>query len=335
MSQTPFTDLGSQDILSAHLSGVQHAIGNIESVLNMKTAVVTGAPLTPVADQVDASLRYLIYEGAIRNWLGTPTPVIKRGGAIVNPSEYTIYPAYGAIVFAAQQQSSAVITADVTYVTNGSNVIDTVNANAASIAALNALSLLAKHYVGQYRSHGISPQGGATGISVLNNTMDIFPFRVYEDMYVDNMGVHCTTLFAGSLVALAIYTDNNGYPGNLIAQTGQLDTGTTGWKEGPFTTGNQHLTPGLYWIARWNNTNAGSPAFAGLPSSAINPVPSAPSYLTAVPTYVAGTGGGGVGGVRYTYTWATNFPSTIPAIGASVIWLDRTTYASPWVRRYS
>jgi hypothetical protein len=49
MAKTPFKDLGSVEILSGHISGLQHALNKIEEVLNMRTNVATQHKLNPVA----------------------------------------------------------------------------------------------------------------------------------------------------------------------------------------------------------------------------------------------------------------------------------------------
>lgn len=120
MANTPYERLGSEDILSAHVNGIQYSIGNIETALKLGTAKVTGARLSPVVDMEDSSLRYRIYEADKRGWLKTPAPVIYRGGTVVSPDEYTLQPAYGVIVFTVQQPASAVITASFTHVAGDS-----------------------------------------------------------------------------------------------------------------------------------------------------------------------------------------------------------------------
>ena len=133
MAKTPFVDLGSQNILSAHISGVQHSLNKVEEVLGMKTAAKTGHVLTAVADQADATLHNFIYEGSIRNWLNVPSPVVKRNGQIVPQNEYEIQPAYGVVVFNVQQDPADEITADFTHVTNDSSVIDNLDARVTNI----------------------------------------------------------------------------------------------------------------------------------------------------------------------------------------------------------
>lgn len=126
MAKTPYSDVGSEDILSAHLSGLQHDINKIQEVLNMKTAEARNFELKPVTDQDDPSLRFRIYEGDLRNWLLDPLPVIYRNGVRVNESQYELKAPYGAIVFKTQQKASDRITADFTYVIGESDVIGNV-----------------------------------------------------------------------------------------------------------------------------------------------------------------------------------------------------------------
>lgn len=129
MGKTPYRDLGSQDILSAHISGIQHDINKIQEALDMKEDSVEGHVLDGVHDQDDPALRYRIYEGTVRNWLDDPKPVIYRNGSMVDEDEYIIQPAYGVIVFHEQQKSGDEITADFSYIDSDSNTIDDMENN--------------------------------------------------------------------------------------------------------------------------------------------------------------------------------------------------------------
>lgn len=124
MAKTPYQNLSTQDILSGHLSGVQSDINKIQEILDMKTKNVTGHQLNAVRNQDDVSLRYIIYEGNIRNWLDEPTPIIYRNGIEVDASEYELQAPYGLIVFQEQQSSSDTITADFSYIVSESNKIE-------------------------------------------------------------------------------------------------------------------------------------------------------------------------------------------------------------------
>ena len=123
MANTPFPTLGSEDILSAHLNGIQYSIGNIEDVLNLKTVVKKKQTLQPLTDMQEQNLHYRVYEGRLRGWLDSPAPVVYRNGTVVAPDEYVIQPAYGVIVFPIAQSPDDIITADFTHVTGDSKTI--------------------------------------------------------------------------------------------------------------------------------------------------------------------------------------------------------------------
>lgn len=137
MAKTPFVDLKSEDILSAHISGIQHTVNKIEEILNLGTAAKVNHVLIPVADQADPTLHNFIYEGTIRNWLTSPAPVVKRNGEVVDPAEYDIQPAYGVVVFKVQQGAENEITADFSHVINSSVVISNLNTEVAKIGGLD------------------------------------------------------------------------------------------------------------------------------------------------------------------------------------------------------
>lgn len=101
MANTPFDDLGTEEILSTRISGIQDAVKNIEQSLNMDTEAVSEESLTLLADAMG---RYRIAEAAgKRNWLDDPAPVIEQyiGGTWTQISTgFTIDYAGGAVIFA-------------------------------------------------------------------------------------------------------------------------------------------------------------------------------------------------------------------------------------------
>lgn len=337
MAKTPYRQLGSEEILSAHLNGIQYSVNNMEDILDMKTATKTGVSLTPYIDMIDKAARYRIYDGPDRNWLYNPTPVIKRNNVIVDASEYELQAEYGVVIFYVKQNETDVITADYTHIINQSKKIETMESRIVALeqgggggGSDGLLNYLVKHYPGTYRSHGISPQNTATNVAVLANSIDIFPFKTFETIICDQMGVQVSTAMAGALTTLAIYTDQNGYPGTLIAQTDPIDCSTTGWKEASFTIGDITLNLGDYWMGRFSNSGI---SFHGLAPAGINPVPSAPPLGSTSINNSNGLGAG-VGGIRYAVAFNSGqFPENFPAIGSGPQYLERNAYASPWIRR--
>jgi hypothetical protein len=311
MAKTPFVDLKSEDILSAHISGIQHAINNLENVLNMRTATKTGHVLVAVTDQDDATLHNFIYEGTIRNWI---TAVIKRGGQVVPASEYTLQAPYGAVIFKTQQNASDVITADITHVVAESKFKE----------AVNFLPMVGP--IGSWVTHAATGGAYGTGVSTLGNTIDAFPFVVLRTTTYDKMMFEIGTV-VGTKGMMGIYTDNDGFPSQFVAGTTEIDMATVGVKEAPFANGDVTLEPGMYWLARYHNGgasfNKGLPATSAIPLGDITD----PAILSTV-------GAGPAGGVRSaTVTYASAFPVTFPTIAAGSKYLYRSFYASPWIHR--
>lgn len=238
MAKTPFSDLGSTDILSGHISGLQHSVNKIEEVLNMKTSSIAGHPLTAVVDQDDPAMRYKIYEGTIRNWLSTPTPVIYRDGIAVPGTEYTAFPAYGVVVFNTQQAAAAAITADVSYVANQSTVVDSIG---------DILPIL--HVSGQFRSNNLGAAAFLiAAASVDTATIVCHPFIVPETTTYDMIAARAVAAgLAGSLARIGLYADNGSmYPGALLFDSGDLNISTAGVKSAAL---NLTLDRGIYWLA--------------------------------------------------------------------------------------
>lgn len=129
MASTPYKDLGSENILSAHISGLQHDINKLQDVLELKSSEESDHEMKAVKDQDDPNLRYRIYEGTIRNWLDGPEPVIYRNGNEVDKNEYEIQPSYGVVVFHDKQSSDDEITADFESVDSVSDAITNINSD--------------------------------------------------------------------------------------------------------------------------------------------------------------------------------------------------------------
>lgn len=101
MANTPFDDLGTEEILSTRISGIQDAVKNIEQSLNMDTEAVSEESLTLLADTMG---RYRIAEAVgKRNWLNSPAPVIEQyieGSWTQISTGFDIDYAGGAVIFA-------------------------------------------------------------------------------------------------------------------------------------------------------------------------------------------------------------------------------------------
>lgn len=336
MAKTPFIDLKSEDILSAHVSGIQHAVNKLEEALNMKTATKTNHPLVAVTDQEDATLHNFIYEGTIRNWLTSPLIVIKRNGVTVDPSEYELQAPYGAVVFKNQQNASDAITANFTHVINQAQAFTDVDTKIAKLVIPSGLQM-----PGTYMTHaigGIKPATLATAVDAGSKNLDFFPFFVSNPMTFDQMMIMYAKNTGGTYTRMGIYSSNVDLPYQLLAETGKVmnpgtDPVAPGFTmvTGTFST-DLVLQPGLYYIARWQDSGI---SYNGLNwNQAVNLGNAFGTVSNA--SQFGGYREYGFGGFRVTADYPNGLPATAPAIGSAASdlrYLERDNFASPWVRR--
>lgn len=261
MANTPFHDLTSEDILSAHISGIQHAVMNVEQALNMGTTAVTGHTLNAVADQQDATLHNFIYEGTTRNWLESPAPVIYRNAQVVPTSEYDIYPEYGVIVFTIQQDPADNITADFTHVNATSGVIAGLNSSISAVegdistvqsrmtTAENDISSVQgrvttlenegvynpfdgnlnpnAHFVYNKRT-GMPEAPSQQNILMAGNSVDAFPVYFPHKVVIDKIRtITGSTSSATGNIQTAIYNSKGAIPYQILAKTDPYDAYTS------------------------------------------------------------------------------------------------------------
>lgn len=276
MAKTPYKDLSSESILSAHVSGLQHDINKIQDVLNLQTKEVTSHELIPVVDQDDPALRYRIYEAINRNWLDNPRPEIYRNGSLVNEIEYSIQPAYGVVVFNERQLANDEITANFTHIISESNTIININNEIENIKEnlgnggsggeipdnYNQLGGVAPFYMmsdsymshqkrsydpvidGEYNTETHFP---AFNVLVYGNTLDAFPFPVTTETTFKRAGI---MQGAGDSVnvRIGLYKDNGSlYPSELVFQSPIITVGSEEWGYADI---DETIPAGLYWIAR-------------------------------------------------------------------------------------
>jgi len=352
MAQTPYTDLSSQDILAAHISGLQHDINKIQQVLEMKTASINNHQLRPVGDQEDPSLRYRIYEGTIRNWLANPTPVIYRNGVPVNSSEYEISPAHGVVVFHEQQNANDAITANFTYITNGSawkenvqqslgnfgNIEQQVNENTAKLAnnpgGVELFYPISGSHITHFRrdynpyssstTYNVNSHIPAFNILVYGNTIDAFPFPVNRKMRFSRAGIQTGSSGSSAKLKIGIYKDNGNFrPGELLFESPEINiSAASTWG---YVDIDWELEAGFYWIARHD---AVTTYYNGLENQSCIPIVSfnAESFLQNLserpnPHTV-------YGGYRATNVSYGNMPTVYPESGAL---FARQYYISPWL----
>ncbi|WP_233443869.1 hypothetical protein [Halalkalibacterium halodurans] len=354
VAKTPYRDLASESILSAHLSGVQHDVNKIQDVLGMKTDVKENHPLLPVTDQEDSTLRFRIYEADIRNWTTQPEPVIYRDGTVVDPGEYELYPAYGAVVFVAQQHTDAEVTADFTHIIGEANILDDIAQHAQEIeqikenmqgpgsgteeavirvGGVEPFYPVAGTYLSHYRrdynpiiesGYHTESHRPAFGILVYGNTIDAFPFPITRKTTFVRAGL-CLRNGNGTVRAkVGIYADDGtGRPSNLIFQSPEMTIAADGgWGYADLQV---ELQPGLYWIARHDGADAywnGLHQMSAIPLMRFNGETFLQNLAERPNPHTV------FGGYRATNITYGNMPQTFPTSGEL---FRRDYYCSPWL----
>lgn len=99
-----------------------------------------------------------------------------------------------------------------------------------------------------------------TSISSSANTIVAYPFRVFNSIEFNRLGVNMVSGgLASSRGRVGIYANvltSNMYPGALVVESGELTlTGSAAMKEGTVAGA---LDPGIYWVAMlYNDANSG------------------------------------------------------------------------------
>lgn len=86
---------------------------------------------------------------------------------------------------------------------------------------------------GDYALSTTGAGGAATGtLAGAANRMNLFPFIPRDDITLDRLAVNVTTLIAGALGKIVVYSsDATGRPGPLLLETADLDFSTAGVKK--------------------------------------------------------------------------------------------------------
>lgn len=112
--KTNWQDPVSGDIDSYLISGLQEAVGKMETILDMEVVAVADQALSEVF--ISDSDRYRIYQIAgKRNWVADPAPVVKVNSTEVTTG-FVIDYGGGAVVFSPRLTFEDAVTASFTYV---------------------------------------------------------------------------------------------------------------------------------------------------------------------------------------------------------------------------
>jgi hypothetical protein len=120
--KTNYQDPGTSEIRSTQISGMQEAVGKLEDSIGMESVAEAGIELSHVFTQyldppTNSIVEYRIYQAPAgkRNWVASPTPVIKKNDVIITEG-FTFDYAGGAIIVSPSAIETDAFTADATYI---------------------------------------------------------------------------------------------------------------------------------------------------------------------------------------------------------------------------
>lgn len=131
MAKMPTFDPRDSEVLSPLMAGFSEGLGVLSSILDLNTKQIKGVTLEklPWTNAEGHTVIGMLYQAPENNklWLTTPSPVIRKNGAIITPStdHFTIDPVGGGLFFEEQYAllEDDNVTVDATIVTSSSKTI--------------------------------------------------------------------------------------------------------------------------------------------------------------------------------------------------------------------
>jgi len=152
----------------------------------------------------------------------------------------------------------------------------------------------------------------AVSLTSLVNTIDRMTATLYypaQNITTLNLFINVTTLAAGALGRISIYSDNNGIPQNLLYTSADLNLSTTGKKTATVTF--NFISGTKYWMVA--HTNSGISALSNVQVSALLTLKNLATNGQSIGTYIAiSTFASGTPSVFPSGVWST---VTMPFIG--------------------
>lgn len=120
MAKTNWKDPQTSEIRSPDISGLQDAVGKIEESIGINSAHEVDIPLSEVFISSDDRHRIFQAPKGKRNWLLSPTVVVKRNGAKIT-SGFELDHGGGAIILDVNDAVANTYTVDATHTINSSD----------------------------------------------------------------------------------------------------------------------------------------------------------------------------------------------------------------------
>lgn len=108
-----------------------------------------------------------------------------------------------------------------------------------------------------YFNHPYLSSSSNSSAALAANSITYTPILVSKRTTIDRFAINVSTAVSGALARLALYSNLNGLPGNLIFDAGEINLSSNGTKEAVISAS---LDAGWYWGAAMLNNTVGIPS---------------------------------------------------------------------------
>lgn len=198
-----------------------------------------------------------------------------------------------------------------TAVATGTDTTDLIKAGAVLLSPTGENSAMLPWTTGRF--YGVTDGMTPAALLTVASTLYAYPIYVPQTITVKTLNLSVTTGQTGGAAHLGIYTDNGGYPGNLIYDSGTQTglTSTAVLTVAPSAGSQPVLTPGWYWLATTFSASSTYISVAGN-GTAYSPLNAKLGWDTAA--HALATSGEAVTGVSVAFTYGA-LPAQFPAGG--------------------
>lgn len=192
MAKMPIFDPRDSEVLSPLMAGFSEGLGVLSSILDLNTKQIKGVTLEklPWTNAEGHTVIGMLYQAPENNklWLTTPSPVIRKNGAIITPSadHFTIDPVGGGLFFEEQYAllEDDNVTVDATIVTSSSKTIYNI------LQDISELKTKAAHDKGYYADPTSLKESVPTGVdgdyAIIGTTDTIWMWDSDTQAWVDS-----------------------------------------------------------------------------------------------------------------------------------------------------
>lgn len=176
------------------------------------------------------------------------------------------------------------------------------------------------------RFYGIPMGSTQAAVLTVSGTLYAYPVFIPNKIALQTLNISVTTGQTGGKVRAALFYDNAGYPGAIVAGTDSGDLAATSTAVGTSGTLNVTLSPGVYWVGIIATASSTMPSVIGATAVYPNSLVAQLGFDTAAHALAtSGEASTGIALTGQTYP-ATNMATSFPTFPASAaLTLNATT----------